>query len=100
MVMSKVLKLMNHTNITVPGFRSTFRDRACEQINYAWEIIERALTHKWQVEGQGQGRGRGRLRMVYHAGTEAEIEGQMANHYNTREAEPIAVIPIRPAKSI
>jgi hypothetical protein len=46
MVMSKVLKLLNCTEISVHGFRSTFRDWAAEQTNYAREIIGQALARK------------------------------------------------------
>lgn len=46
MGMSKTLQRMNRTDITVHGFRSSFRDWAGEQTNYSRELIEHALAHK------------------------------------------------------
>lgn len=46
MAMSANLKRMNRTDVTVHGFRSTFRDWAGEQTNFPREIIEHALAHQ------------------------------------------------------
>jgi integrase len=46
MAMSANLKRMGRTDITVHGFRSTFRDWAGEQTNFPREIIEHALAHQ------------------------------------------------------
>ncbi len=43
--MSSVLKRMNRFDITVHGFRSTFRDWAAEQTAYSVEVCEAALAH-------------------------------------------------------
>ncbi|MEJ0063319.1 MAG: integrase arm-type DNA-binding domain-containing protein [Alphaproteobacteria bacterium] len=45
MAMLALLKRMERTDITVHGFRSTFRDWAAEQTNYPSEIGEAALAH-------------------------------------------------------
>jgi integrase len=45
MAMAAVLKRMNRTDITVHGFRSTFRDWAAERTNYQNQIVEMALAH-------------------------------------------------------
>lgn len=45
MAMLNVLARMNHEDITVHGFRSSFRDWAGEETNFAWEICEVALAH-------------------------------------------------------
>lgn len=45
MTMLKLLQGMGHTQITVHGFRSTFRDWAAEQTDYAREVAEAALAH-------------------------------------------------------
>lgn len=45
MAMAKVLKRMDCENITVHGFRSTFRDWAAERTNYPNEVVEMALAH-------------------------------------------------------
>ena len=46
MAMLAVLKRMERTDITVHGFRSTFRDWAGEQSSYPREVIEHALAHQ------------------------------------------------------
>jgi integrase len=45
MVLEKVLCRMNRSNVTVHGFRSTFRDWAGNRTNYARELAEHALAH-------------------------------------------------------
>lgn len=46
MAMLKVLERMNRDDLTVHGFRSTFRDWAGETTAYAREVIEHALAHQ------------------------------------------------------
>ncbi len=46
MAMNSTLKRMARTDITVHGFRSTFRDWAGEQTHFARELIEHALAHQ------------------------------------------------------
>lgn len=46
MAMSALLKRMSRMDITVHGFRSTFRDWAGEQTNFPREVIEHALAHQ------------------------------------------------------
>ena len=45
MAMLALLKRMERTDITVHGFRSTFRDWAAEQTNFSREVAEAALAH-------------------------------------------------------
>lgn len=45
MAMLELLKRMERPDITVHGFRSTFKDWASEQTNYAREVSEMALAH-------------------------------------------------------
>ena len=45
MAMSMLLKRMGKTEITVHGFRSTFRDWASEQTSFPHEVCEMALAH-------------------------------------------------------
>jgi integrase len=40
-----MLKIMHRTDLTVHGFRSTFRDWAAEQTNFPREVAEQALAH-------------------------------------------------------
>ena len=46
MSLSAVLKRMGYTDITVHGFRSTFRDWAGETTSFPREVIEHAMAHK------------------------------------------------------
>lgn len=46
MAMISLLKRMGRSDITVHGFRSTFRDWAGEQTTYPREVIEHALAHQ------------------------------------------------------
>lgn len=45
MAMLELLKRMEHTDITVHGFRSSFRDWTSERTNYPREVSEMALAH-------------------------------------------------------
>lgn len=45
MTLSAVLRRMNRQDITVHGFRSTFRDWSAECTNYRSEVAEMALAH-------------------------------------------------------
>lgn len=45
MAMMMLLRRMQHTNITVHGFRSAFRDWVAEETSFAREVAEAALAH-------------------------------------------------------
>ena len=45
MAMTEVLRRMSRSDITVHGFRSTFRDWAAERTNFPNEMVEMALAH-------------------------------------------------------
>jgi len=45
MALSQLLKRMEHPEITVHGFRSTFRDWAGEATAFEREVVEMALAH-------------------------------------------------------
>ncbi|HCF24851.1 MULTISPECIES: site-specific integrase [unclassified Novosphingobium] len=45
MALSQQLKRMGHSDITVHGFRSTFRDWVGEQTHFEREVVEMALAH-------------------------------------------------------
>ena len=45
MAMLKLLERMERDDLTVHGFRSTFRDWAAERTNYPREVAEAALAH-------------------------------------------------------
>ena len=45
MAMTEVLRRMGRDDITVHGFRSTFRDWAAERTNFPSEVVEMALAH-------------------------------------------------------
>ena len=44
--LAKVLKSMKYNNVTVHGFRSTFRDWAGETTSFPREVIEHVLAHQ------------------------------------------------------
>lgn len=46
MAMTMTLRRMGRSDLTVHGFRSTFRDWAAEQTNYSREVCELSLAHK------------------------------------------------------
>ena len=46
MIMTMALRRMGRGDLTVHGFRSTFRDWAAEQTNYSREVCELSLAHK------------------------------------------------------
>jgi integrase len=46
LAMARVLKRMERRDITVHGFRSTFRDWSAERTNFQNHVIEMALAHK------------------------------------------------------
>jgi integrase len=45
MAMTEVVRRMERGDITVHGFRSTFRDWAAERTNFPNEVVEMALAH-------------------------------------------------------
>jgi integrase len=47
------LKRLRRDDLTVHGFRSTFRDRAAEQTNYPREVAEMALAHVVEDKVEG-----------------------------------------------
>jgi integrase len=48
MTLTKVLRDMGHAEITVHGFRSSFRDWAAEQTDFSGDVVEAALAHTIQ----------------------------------------------------
>jgi integrase len=46
MTMTKVLRDLNYTRITVHGFRSSFTDWAAETTDFPKEVVDKALAHK------------------------------------------------------
>jgi integrase len=46
MTLAAVLKRMSHADVTVHGFRSTFRDWAGEATAHPREVVEAALAHR------------------------------------------------------
>lgn len=43
--MTEVLRRMGRGDVTVHGFRSTFRDWAAERTNFPSEVVEMAIAH-------------------------------------------------------
>jgi integrase len=53
MTLLMLLRRMNRADITVHGFRSSFRDWAAETTNFPNHVVEMALAHA--VEGKVEG---------------------------------------------
>jgi len=91
MAMIATLKRMNRNEITVHGFRSTFRDWAGEQTNFAREIIEHALAHQLKDKAEA----------AYSRSTLPEKRRKLmeawAEYCQAREKE--AIQKIKPLKS-
>ncbi len=85
MAMLKLLKDMGHTDLTVHGFRSTFRDWAGEQTHHAREVIEHALAHQLKDKAEA----------AYQRGTLFEKRRQlMADWCRYIETPPPAALTV------
>ena len=96
MAMAEVLKRMGWFDITVHGFRSTFRDWAAERTNYPNHVVEMALAH---VVGN-------KVEAAYRRGDlfakRARLMGDWAKYCMTRPVETAAsnVMPIREGRTM
>jgi integrase len=89
MAMIKVLERMSRRDITVHGFRSTFRDWAAEQTNYPREVAEMALAHA--IENK--------VEAAYRRGDLFEKRSKVMvawANYCARLAAPAAVVSLCP----
>ncbi len=94
MAMLALLKRMNRSDLTVHGFRSTFRDWAAETTEYANELVEMALAHTIKNKAEAAYR-RGNLlerrRALMDAWT-TYCEGQYAGQeVESGEAQPSGI---------
>jgi integrase len=93
MAMAEVLKRMGRLDITVHGFRSTFRDWAAERTSYPNHVVEMALAH---VVGN-------KVEAAYRRGDlfakRARLMAEWAKYCMTRPVDTTAsnVMPIRRA---
>lgn len=88
MAMAQVLKRMDRDDITVHGFRSTFRDWAAERTTYANHIVEMALAH---VIGD-------KVEAAYRRGDLLEMRAQLMKDwaaYCNKPPQDSTVTPIR-----
>jgi len=86
--MLKVLKRLKRTDITVHGFRSTFRDWCAESTNYSADVAEMALAHTL----------RDKTEAAYRRGDLFEKRARlMADwaRYCSKPSQPAAVVSIR-----
>ena len=86
--MMQVLKRVGHSDITVHGFRSTFRDWCAESTNYPSDVAEMALAHAL----------RDKTEAAYRRGDLLEKRTRLMTdwaRYCSKPAEPAAVVPIR-----
>jgi integrase len=89
MAMTAVLRRMKRGDLTVHGFRSTFRDWCAEQTAYPREVAEAALAHTLRDKVEAAYRRRGDL-FERRARLMAEWAGYLA-----RPATPAEVVPMR-----
>jgi integrase len=89
MGMAAVLRRMGRGDITVHGFRSTFRDWAAERTNFPSDVVEMALAH---VVGN-------KVEAAYRRGDLFEkrrrLMAEWASYCNTPTAVTRKVIPMR-----
>lgn len=86
--MMQVLKRLNRADITVHGFRSTFRDWCAESTNYAADVAEMALAHTV----------RDKTEAAYRRGDLFEKRARLMTdwaRYCGEPTKPAAVVPIR-----
>jgi integrase len=91
MSMLTLLKRMERQDITVHGFRSSFRDWAAESTNYPREVCELALAHG--IEDK--------VEEAYRRGDLFEKRRKLMSDWATycnRSEKPAVVIPMRRAK--
>jgi integrase len=92
MAMAMVLRRMKRSDLTVHGFRSTFRDWCAERTNYPSEVAEMALAH---VVGD-------KVEAAYRRGDLFEKRRRLAEDWATFCAKGIAsgdVVPMRRKKA-
>lgn len=94
MTLTSVLKRMGRTDITVHGFRSTFRDWAGETTAYPREVIEHALAHQLKDKAEA----------AYARGTLFEKRRRLMDDWakycrTAKKAEGAKVIPIGKGKA-
>jgi integrase len=91
MAMLTLLKRMNRHDVTVHGFRSSFRDWAAEQTAYPNELLEMALAHT--IKNQAEA--------AYRRGDLLEKRRRLMDDWarfcNTKKAQGDNVTPIRKA---
>ena len=87
MAMTMLLKRMGQTEITVHGFRSTFRDWASEQTSFPHEVCEMALAHTIGNKAEAAYRRgdlfdkRRKLMEAWAAFCEVEVRGKIVTIY-------------------
>jgi len=83
MAMTAVLRRIGHGNITVHGFRSTFRDWAAEPTDFPGEVVEMALAHAvgdkvCAAQGAGSQRRQGDRRRSAWSMEDNHLRGRLA----------------------
>ena len=86
--MIMLMRRMHHGDLTVHGFRSTFRDWCAEATNFPREIAEKALAHTLRDETE----------RAYQRGDLLEKRRELMNawaNFCARPAFTADVVPIR-----
>jgi integrase len=90
MAMLMLLRRMGRSDLTVHGFRSTFRDWAAEETHFPAEVVEMALAHRVS----------GKVEAAYRRGDLFQKRRQLMDDWSKFCATPPAsgrVVPIRQA---
>jgi integrase len=93
MAMLKLLERMNRADLTVHGFRSTFRDWAAERTNFPREVAEHALAHSLPDK----------VEAAYRRGDLFEKRRQLMDAWARFAAQPISsgdVVDIRDLQTV
>jgi|HubBroStandDraft_4_1064222.scaffolds.fasta_scaffold00959_16 integrase len=89
--MWELLRRMGRATVTIHGFRSSFRDWAAEQTNFAREVAEAALAHKIPNA----------VEAAYRRGDLFQKRRQLADawaKYCTNPPTPAEVLPLRASR--
>lgn len=104
--MAMLLRRMSHDDITVHGFRSTFRDWAGEETDFEHETVEMALAHSIRSKSErAYRRGRALRKRVDLMTAWAEYCGQCkpsrasaASNTPSHDAEDPALLTCTPMR--
>ncbi len=90
MALLKLIERMNRSDLTVHGFRSTFRDWAAERTNFPRDVAEHALAHSLPDK----------VEAAYRRGDLFEKRRKMMDAWARHCSQPMATAEIVPMRSV